>query len=132
MPSLVELTALFDALPEVPPPMPRARQKPPANNSGDKFQGKTAGKDIQSKTLGTGGKVTTASALATSISWFSLWPFHKQTAQQSVKPTLERRPHPMAAIKQGKKVAIIAVVDAGSPSFFRFGQGEFSEWPMVG
>jgi len=132
MPSLTELTALFGALPDVLPPMPRARQKLPANSGGDKSQGKTPRKDVQSKTLDAGGGATTTSAPSTSISWFSIWPFRKQTTQQPVIPTLERRPHPMAAIKQGKKVAIIAVVDAGSPSFFRFGQGEFSEWPMVG
>ena len=132
MPSLAELTALFDTLPEVPPPMPRVRQKPPTNSGGDKFQGTVPVKDVQSKILGAGSKVTTVSAPATSISWFSLWPFRKQTTQQLVKSTPERRPHPMATIKQGKKVAIIAVVDAGSPSFFRFGQGEFAEWPIVG
>lgn len=84
------------------------------------------------KNLDAGGKVTDVSAWAIFSSRFSLWPFRKQTARRSAKPTPERRPHPMAAIKQGKKVAIIAVVDAGSPSFFRFGQGEFAEWPMVG
>jgi len=132
MPSLAELTALFDALPEVPPPMPRVRQKLAANNSGDKSQGRTPAKDVHSKALSAGGEVTTASAPATFISWPWLWPFHRQHTQQPVKSAPERRPHPMAVIKQGKKVAIIAVVDAGSPSFFRFGQGEFSEWPMVG
>jgi tRNA-splicing endonuclease subunit Sen54 len=132
MPSLAELTALFDGLPEVPPPVPRVRQKHPTNGGGDKPQGKAAVKGAQSKTLGAGSNVTTVSAPVTYISWFSLWPFRKQSTKQPVKSTPERRPHPMAAIKQGKKVAIIAVVDAGSPSFFRFGQGEFSEWPMVG
>lgn len=132
MPSLAELTALFDALPEIPPPAPRVRKKNPTTGGGGKFQGKVPMKNAQSKALGAGSKVTTVPAPATSISWFSLWPFCKQTSQQPVKSTPDRRPHPMAAIKQGKKVAIVAVVDAGSPSFFRFGQGEFSEWPMVG
>ena len=131
MPSLAEFTALFDTLPEVPPPMPRVRQKPVTNHDGGGSKGETRVKDVQSKAPGADGKITTVSAPATSISWFSLWPFRKQTTQQPVRPTPERRPHPMAAIKQGKKVAIIAVVDAGSPSFFRFGQGEFSEWPIV-
>lgn len=129
MPSLAEFTALFDALPEVPPPMPRVRQKSPA--SGDKSQGRAPVKDVHSKPPGAGGKVAMASAPAASTSWFPPWPFYRQTIQPE-KPTPGRRPHPMAAIKQGKKVAIIAVVDAGSPSFFRFGQGEFSEWPMAG
>ncbi|KAF9777543.1 tRNA-splicing endonuclease subunit sen54 N-term-domain-containing protein [Thelephora terrestris] len=128
MPTLVELTALFDVLPEIPPPMPRARQKTPTSG-GEKPQIKTAGNDLQSKTPNPGN---VASASSTSTSWFPPWPFRQQTIRQAVKPNPERRPHPMAALKQGKKVAIIAVVDAGSPSFFRFGQGEFSEWPMAG
>jgi len=40
MPSLVEFAALFDVLPEVPPPMPRVRQKLPANSGNDKSQEK--------------------------------------------------------------------------------------------
>ena len=126
MPSLVELTALFDALPEIPPPMPRVRQKPPVKSGGEE---NTPGKKVQSKTR---DGATMASTPSNSTSWFPGWPFHKRTIHQPVKATPERRPHPMAVIKQGKKMAIIAVVDAGSPSFFRFGQGEFSEWPMVG
>ena len=30
-----------------------------------------------------------------------------------------------------EKIIVIAVVNASSTSFFRFGQGEFTEWPMV-
>lgn len=112
--------------------MPRVRRNPPAKNGGDKPQEKVTGKDVRSKTPGVDGKAATTLAPTTSTLRFLPWPFRKQTARQPVKPTPERRPHPMAAIKQGKKVAIVAVVDSGSPSFFRFGQGEFSEWPMVG
>jgi tRNA-splicing endonuclease subunit Sen54 len=35
------------------------------------------------------------------------------------------------ALRQGNKSVVIAVVDAGTMSFFRFGQGAFEEWPMV-
>ena len=129
MPSLAELAALFGVLPEIPPPMPRARQKPPTTSGGEKSQIKAMGNDLQSRTPDTGNAVL---ASPTSTWWFPFWPFHRQTTRQPVKPNPERRPHPMAALKQGKKVAIIAVVEAGSPSFFRFGQGEFLEWPMVG
>ena len=132
MPSLVELTALFDVLPEVPPPMPRVRQKPSAGGGGGKSQENITGKNVQPKSPNAEGKAMTGSPPSTSTSWFPRWPFHKKTTQHPIKAIPERRPHPMAAIKQGKKVAIIAVVDAGSPSFFRFGQGEFSEWPIVG
>jgi tRNA-splicing endonuclease subunit Sen54 len=34
------------------------------------------------------------------------------------------------AIKAGKKTVIVAVVDAGSTGFFRFGQGAFEEWAI--
>jgi hypothetical protein len=35
------------------------------------------------------------------------------------------------ALRQGNKSVIIAVVDAGTVSFFKFGQGAFEEWPMA-
>jgi len=35
------------------------------------------------------------------------------------------------ALRQGNKAVVIAAVDAGIVSFFRFGQGAFEEWPMV-
>jgi tRNA-splicing endonuclease subunit Sen54 len=35
------------------------------------------------------------------------------------------------ALRQGNKSVVIAVVDAGTMSFFKFGQGAFEEWPMV-
>jgi tRNA-splicing endonuclease subunit Sen54 len=40
--------------------------------------------------------------------------------------------NPFAALRQGNKSVIIAVVDAGAVSFFKFGQGAFEEWPMAG
>jgi tRNA-splicing endonuclease subunit Sen54 len=39
--------------------------------------------------------------------------------------------NPFAALRQGNKSVIIAVVDAGVVSFFKFGQGAFEEWPMA-
>lgn len=128
MPSLAELTALFDELPEIPPPMPRVRQKPPPNDGG-KSQRKTTENDVRRAAL---DNSAAASATSTLASLFSFWPFQKEATQQLPRTAPERRPHPMATLKQGKKVAIIAVVDAGSPSFFRFGQGEFSERPIIG
>jgi tRNA-splicing endonuclease subunit Sen54 len=49
-------------------------------------------------------------------------------------PTSERTPvkvNPFMALRQGNKSVVIAVMDAGTVSFFRFGQGAFEEWPMV-
>jgi len=34
-------------------------------------------------------------------------------------------------LKAGKKNVVVAAVDAGSISFFRFGQGAFEELPMI-
>jgi len=41
------------------------------------------------------------------------------------------KPNPFIALKAGKKAIIVAAVDTGNISFYKFGQGEFSEWPMV-
>ncbi|KAG1824181.1 tRNA-splicing endonuclease subunit sen54 N-term-domain-containing protein [Suillus variegatus] len=41
------------------------------------------------------------------------------------------RPHPFAALKAGKKNIVIAAVDSGNISFFRFSQGAFEEWPTL-
>jgi tRNA-splicing endonuclease subunit Sen54 len=42
-----------------------------------------------------------------------------------------QQPNPFAALKQGKKNIVIAVVDAGAVGFFRLGMGAFDEWPMA-
>jgi tRNA-splicing endonuclease subunit Sen54 len=55
--------------------------------------------------------------------------FWKSPNQKTVSaPT--NRPNPFAVLKVGKKAAIVAVVDSGSISFFKFGQGVFPDWPM--
>jgi len=41
------------------------------------------------------------------------------------------RQNPFASLKMGKKIIVIAAVDSGNISFFRFGQGGFEEWPML-
>ncbi|KAG8920559.1 tRNA-splicing endonuclease subunit sen54 [Tulasnella sp. 417] len=38
--------------------------------------------------------------------------------------------NPFAALKNGKKNFVVAVVDNGSTSFIRFTEGTFEEWPM--
>ncbi|KAK1230057.1 tRNA-splicing endonuclease subunit sen54 [Marasmius sp. AFHP31] len=84
MPTLHELTALYDISPEWPVPMPKYRRPPPPSRPGQ-------------------------------------------------PPLPERRgPNPFAALRAGKKTVVIAVVDAGNVGFFRFAQGEWGEWPMIG
>ncbi|KAG2147403.1 tRNA-splicing endonuclease subunit sen54 N-term-domain-containing protein [Suillus bovinus] len=108
VPSLYELTELFSVLPEIPPPLPRKRGAPPVNQSSP-----AAG----------------ASSVHTSTFRYILsWLFPSSTPQpMSSQP----RPHPFAALKAGKKNIVIAAVDSGNISFFRFSQGAFEEWPTL-
>ncbi|KAG1763639.1 hypothetical protein EDD22DRAFT_1022378 [Suillus occidentalis] len=108
VPSLYELTELFNVLPETPPPLPRKRGTPPV---------------VQ---LSPAAVVSPAS---TSIfrHIFS-WLLPSSTPQPiSSQPRL----HPFAALKAGKKNIVIAAVDSGNISFFRFSQGAFEEWPTL-
>ncbi|KAF4581565.1 tRNA-splicing endonuclease subunit sen54 [Pleurotus pulmonarius] len=109
MPTLQELDDLFGELPELPPPLPRQRQPQhapqPTNNH-----------NLPNPPMPT-----------TLWSWISSWVF-KEPGKSGPPP---RRPNPFAALKAGKRIVVIAAVDAGSISFFRFGQGGFEDWPMM-
>ncbi|KAF7321753.1 tRNA-int-end-N2 domain-containing protein [Mycena kentingensis (nom. inval.)] len=104
MPSLRELTDLFDVSPELPPPMPRQRRP---------------------------GKATvpppTPRAPPAWTKRFMDWLYNKPP-KYTPPP---RRPHPFMVMKAGKKAVIVAVVDSGNIGFFRFGQGAFEEQPML-
>lgn len=119
MPTLQELTDLFDVLPEVPLPPPRQRrQLPVASNT------TAALKPVQPLMP----EISSQNAQPTLIRRFFPWIFSAPPANLS---SPKRKPNPFVALKTGKKIIVIAVVDASSTSFFRFGQGEFTEWPMV-
>jgi tRNA-splicing endonuclease subunit Sen54 len=121
MPTLQELTDLFDVLPEVPLPPPRQRrQLPGASNSTT-----AALKPVQPPIP----EISSQNAQPTLIRRLFPWIF--STAPPVNLPPPKRKPNPFVALKTGKKIIVIAVVDAGSTSFFRFGQGEFTEWPMM-
>lgn len=112
MPTLYELNALFDEMPEVPPPLPRQRRHPPAQATPEHEPVKSA-----------------APPLVQEPSLFRrVFPWAFSPLQT---PSPARKPNPFAALKAGKRIVVIAVVDSGSISFFRFGQGAFAEWPMV-
>ncbi|KAF8067707.1 tRNA-splicing endonuclease subunit sen54 N-term-domain-containing protein [Lyophyllum atratum] len=161
MPTLHELTDLFDVLPELPPPLPRIRRplvSPLPVAPLPVVPLPVAPEEVASTSLPSLAPATTGSTptpapsssvplapTSTSVpaprptnqnqaSEPSLiqrlfpWAFPRQPIQP-VGPV--RRPHPFMALKAGKKLIVIAVVDAGSISFFRFGQGEFTEWPMA-
>ncbi|KAE9399107.1 hypothetical protein BT96DRAFT_957369 [Gymnopus androsaceus JB14] len=112
MPSLRELTAIYDTAPELPPPQPRpavATQEPTASTSTS-----TPASESSSST----------NFLSRFIPWLSSKP-----ASPPQKTERERKPNPFAVLRQGKKTAIIATVDAGTINIFRFAQGAFEEGP---
>jgi len=106
MPTLRELTDLFDVSPELPAPLPRQRRPP--NNAPPNV---------------------TSALSPQSVSWPRRIFYWFRPSPGNTMPT--RRPHPFMAMKAGKKTVIVAVVDAGSIGFFRFGQGAFDEWPLA-
>lgn len=122
MPTLHELTNLFDVLPETPLPPPRQRRPPTDATKTPSGHHQTPLPPI---TEVTNQSVQKSSFLHKFFPW--LFPSPQTT---TVGPPA-RKPNPFVALKTGKKIIIIAVVDAGNTSFFRFGQGEFTEWPMI-
>lgn len=120
MPSLQELTDLFDNLPEAPLPTPRQRRPPTdaTNNTPAIPPTRETPAGIASSPL----------AEQSFVRRMFPWLFF---ATPPVPPVPARRPNPFMALKSGKKIVIVAAVDSGNTSFFRFGQGEFTEWPMV-
>ena len=104
MPTLVELHDLFEVLPEVSPPGPRRRTTQP--NKITPPAEEPAGNPPLLRRL-------------------FPWAYPKIPAV-----AFTRRPNPFAVLKQGKKIVVVAVVDAGTISFFRFGQGAFEDFPM--
>ncbi|KAG5728207.1 putative tRNA-splicing endonuclease subunit sen54 [Termitomyces sp. T112] len=126
MPTLQELTDLFDVLPELPPPLPRIRRPLSISTATPPPTSVVTANipvSLSSKPSSSPAAIITKPSL---IQRLFPWAF------PSTQPTGPiRRPHPFMALKAGKKLIVIAVVDAGSISFFRFGQGEFTEWPMA-
>ncbi|KAG2123798.1 tRNA-splicing endonuclease subunit sen54 N-term-domain-containing protein, partial [Suillus clintonianus] len=107
VPSLYELTELFDVLPETPPPLPRRRGAPPT---------------VQPPPAAVMSPVHPPK-FRRIFSWLLPSPAPPIASQL--------RPHPFAALKAGKKNIVIAAVDTGNISFFRFSQGAFEEWPTL-
>lgn len=114
MPTLQELTDLFDVLPEQPPPLPR-RRRPVAAPQASPAPQPTA--------------MPSSSHTPSLIRRLFPWVFSPTPPVHLAVPA--RRPNPFMALKAGHKMIVIAVVDAGSISFFRFSQGAFTDWPMA-
>ncbi|RXW15794.1 hypothetical protein EST38_g10062 [Candolleomyces aberdarensis] len=117
MPTLQELSDLFGVLPELPPPLPR--QKRPANNAQEQSK-----PDEPAKAASPAPSPTTAEQSFLR----RLFPWAFPTPLQATK---EQKVNPFMALKAGKKMIIIAAVDSGNISFFRFSEGAFCEWPMA-
>lgn len=112
MPTLMELTALFDVLPELPQPLPRRRQP-----------------SAPQKSAAAQPPAATSAALQQSSSFIQrLFPW---ALPPSAPPESVRGTNPFLSLRTGKKMVVIAAVDAGMVNFFRFGQGVFTEWPMA-
>lgn len=117
MPSIHELDSLFGQLPEIPPPQPRKRTVPTP--------------EIAKASTQENNQTTVQSSPWARLLQFILRLSKKRSEFADAKPMQPWRPHPYQMLKNGKKVVVVAAVDAGSISFFRFGQGAFDEWPMI-
>ncbi|TBU29977.1 tRNA-splicing endonuclease subunit sen54 N-term-domain-containing protein [Dichomitus squalens] len=119
MPTISELTDLFGELPELPPPVPRKRVS---------FAQQKLAASAPTQTPAPQTSLTPASSQASLASrvWVWVWPW----SQADDKAKAPRPTNPFPSLKTGKKMVVVAVVDAGTISFFRFGQGVFTEWPM--
>ncbi|KAJ3558955.1 hypothetical protein NM688_g625 [Phlebia brevispora] len=127
MPSLYELSALFDQVPYLPPPTPRRRLPfvaPKTKSSDSKPQPSPASTPLAPQSY--------LRQIVVSVRrLFPFPPFQSTQAGQDAKThPMPRRVNPFAVLKAGKKIVIVAAVDAGTISFFRFGQGAFEDFPM--
>ncbi|KAJ7200687.1 tRNA-splicing endonuclease subunit sen54 N-term-domain-containing protein [Mycena rebaudengoi] len=116
MPSLHELTDLFNVSPELPPPLPRQRRPPPPP------KGSVPDPIPPPRIMPL--PIPTPPSLFHRLTWW----LRPSSATGAPPP---RRPNPFMALKAGKKTVIVAVVDSGSTGFFRFGEGAFSEWAVT-
>ncbi|KAJ3798299.1 tRNA-splicing endonuclease subunit sen54 N-term-domain-containing protein [Lentinula aff. detonsa] len=131
MPSLRELTAIYDQAPELPPPQRRVRNPPQIQGVSYKKSTGTSDSNIlvDSQAKPPDHSTTLPSQSSTMPSFLSGLPswLYPRTAPPPPKP--ERKPNPFAVLRQGKKTAIIATVDAGTINIFRFAQGAFEAGP---
>jgi len=102
MPTLAELTHMYEGQPILPPPLPRNRKAPPASSSVSKPPPPT----------GTVARPR-SSFLAKLLSYILFRSTQPRPESASVKP------NPFMALRQGKKTVIVAAVDAGVVSFFQ-------------
>jgi len=114
MPTLPELVDLFGVLPELPPPVPRRRM---------------AFAEMSAAARAPAASAVPPPSIAEPplLRRLFAWAFPPAPLQTTPPP---RPPNPFMFLKTGKKMVVVAAVDAGMTNFFRFGEGVFSEWPM--
>ena len=122
MPTIHEFNNLFGQTPELPPLKPRKNPVAPS--------AKTAS-EAEKQSVNTHTEMSLISRIRNSA-LLLLCPRSAQTQgnHQGSRPQTWR-PNPFQALKLGKKMVVVASVDNGMISFFRFGQGSFDEWPMA-
>ncbi|KAL9714130.1 tRNA-splicing endonuclease subunit sen54 [Leucoagaricus gongylophorus] len=117
VPTLHELSTLFDNLPELPPPLPRPKRQA------------YGGKLMKTTTTEPSSHPPNALTSAAQPKLSFLWRLFSMFFASPSEP--QRKSHPFAILKQGKKTIVVAAVDNGNISYFRFSQGAFEEWPMA-
>jgi tRNA-splicing endonuclease subunit Sen54 len=98
----------------------------PSQIQGVSYKKNAAGANIPLESPTTKGIIAPSTTIGTAngsiLSWFS--------SRASAPPKQnERRVNPFAVLRQGKKTAIVATVDAGTINIFRFAQGAFETGP---
>jgi len=124
MPSLSELTAIYDNAPELPLPLPRVRN--PSQIQGVSYKKNAAGANIPLESRTTKETITPSMTIGAANGLMPSW-FSSRTSAPSKQN--ERRVNPFAVLRQGTKTAIVATVDAGTINIFRFAQGAFETGP---
>ncbi|KAI6139314.1 tRNA-splicing endonuclease subunit sen54 N-term-domain-containing protein [Pisolithus tinctorius] len=110
---IINLLALFEGLPEMPLPPPRKRRT------------QTAAKEANNATVANASPELPAPPISPPRTLHSIL-----TLLSSIEV-----PHNSGTVrlilKAGKKSVVVAAVDSGNISFFRFGEGAFHDWPMI-
>ncbi|TRM61122.1 tRNA-splicing endonuclease subunit sen54 N-term-domain-containing protein [Schizophyllum amplum] len=123
MPSLQEFADMFDLLPELPPPLPRKKNflPPPGEKPapGQKINRALPNAPKHARPPQEQKTQPPSSFLERVFPW--AFP---------ARPLPGPRINPFMALRAGKRMIIIAAVDSGNISFYRFMQGSFVDWPM--
>jgi tRNA-splicing endonuclease subunit Sen54 len=130
MPSLYELTSLYESAPLLPPPEPRKRNPPQLQGVSYKKTQAQAQARTQATTNTEPHIQSSKHFLLRSLRWILswLWPWSNNPDDHPKKPE-PRKLNPFMILRAGKKTAVIAAVDAGNVNFYRFAMGAFEEGP---